>query len=184
MRKREEIKGALRKALEGHESLGHYVGMVEYAFDVGSLTELTDKLIGLLDQVPDGVEWPRFEDGELVRPGDMVVLRNGKVEKVCQIHFGGHDFSLYTETEDEYHEYGDLIKRPEPEDTQERIDEDARKGAIAYWGCDSLICDECPAAIDGKKPWERYDVGACDKAQTLDLLRRQRELDERSGSLD
>lgn len=65
----------------------------------------------------------------------------------------------------------------EPEDTQERIDGDARKYAFAYWGCESIICDECPAKIDGETPCELYGVGTCEKAQTLDLLRRQRELD-------
>ncbi len=72
-----------------------------------------------------------------------------------------------------------------PPDTQERIDEDARKNSIRYWGCEDFSCDECPALIDGKKPVAFYELDlvrdSCSEAQKLDLLRRQRELDKRTG---
>lgn len=70
------------------------------------------------------------------------------------------------------------------EDSQERIDEDALKLVIEYWGCESASCSRCPAEADGKRPWERYglDAGSCGAAQKLDLLRRQRELDAREGA--
>lgn len=64
-----------------------------------------------------------------------------------------------------------------PEDTQERIDEDALKPFGDYWRCrDVEHCDECPAKIDGKKPKKRYGVLSCKTAKILDLLRRQRKL--------
>lgn len=67
---------------------------------------------------------------------------------------------------------------PEPEpDTQERIDEDARKGMYEYWKCGDADCDSCPATVDGRKPKDRYGATYCSTAQKLDLLRRQRELD-------
>lgn len=66
-------------------------------------------------------------------------------------------------------------------DTQERIDEDAWKGAIDYWGCGYVNCDNCPAKVDGKKPNELYGTYNCDQAKVHDLLRRQRELDGRSA---
>lgn len=68
-----------------------------------------------------------------------------------------------------------------PPDTQERIDEDAVKCSVDYWGCFGMVCEECPAEIDGEKPWRRYKANNCGQAQMLDLLRRQRELDARKG---
>lgn len=66
-------------------------------------------------------------------------------------------------------------------DTQERIDEDAQKDAFDYWRCNGVSCRECPSMIDGKKPRHRYGVDWCSDAKTLDLLRRQRELDGRDA---
>ncbi len=68
-----------------------------------------------------------------------------------------------------------------PTDTQERIDEDAQKSSYAYWACVDESCDCCPAKIDGKNPHEYFDCINCLHAKTLDLLRRQRELDARKG---
>lgn len=68
-----------------------------------------------------------------------------------------------------------------PPDTQERIDEDAQKSSHDYWGCTGVECDGCRRAIDGKKPYEYFDCLNCLIAKTLDLLRRQRELDSRKG---
>lgn len=75
-----------------------------------------------------------------------------------------------------------------PPDTQERIDEDALKSCVKYWGCNDLSCGKCPALIDGKKPVEFYELDpihdSCHEAQRLDLLRRQRELDARKGGAE
>lgn len=129
MKTKEETKQALRRARDEYESIGHYLSMVECAFGVDGLSELTDALTALLDQVPDD----------------------------------------------------EAAERP---DTQERIDEDARKAFDEYWGCregvfPELGCAECPAKIDGKSPAKYYDTVGCGFAKTLDLLRRQRELDAR-----
>lgn len=51
MKTREETKQALRRALAEHEGVGHYLSMVECAFGVDGLTELTDTFMMLLDQV-------------------------------------------------------------------------------------------------------------------------------------
>lgn len=69
----------------------------------------------------------------------------------------------------------------DPRDTQERIDEDAKKLIAEYWGCYGKACDECPSTIDGKTPYQRYGSGDinCHVAKTFDLLRRQREFDWR-----
>lgn len=73
----------------------------------------------------------------------------------------------------------------DPRDTQERIDADAAKDPVGYWGCKGVACSRCPAKVGGKTPAERYApakrmIGACAVAKTFDLLRRQRELDGRA----
>ncbi len=74
----------------------------------------------------------------------------------------------------------DKFSHREP-DSQERIDEDAQKDAFDYWRCNGVKCRECPSMIDGEKPRHRYGVDWCSDAMTLDLLRRQRELDGRDA---
>lgn len=71
-----------------------------------------------------------------------------------------------------------------PPDTQERIDRDARKGYMTYWECVECSCERCPARIDGDKPWRWYHADSCEGAMVLDLLRRQRELDKRTGGAE
>lgn len=66
-------------------------------------------------------------------------------------------------------------------DSQERIDKDALKDMYEYWGCAGIGCNKCPALVDGKNPRNRYGVDWCYEAITLDLLRRQRELDGRDA---
>ena len=57
---------------------------------------------------------------------------------------------------------------PEPPDSQERIDADARKWSCEYFNRPTAECDGCPA---------HNDMTPCRASATLDLLRRQRELD-------
>lgn len=134
----------------------------------------------LLDEVekrlmPEGMEWPRFEDGEPVRIGDRVQLCNGHSEELCQVHMGESYYSLYTEASDEEHLYGTTVNRPEPADTKERIDADAMKSPCEYFGRKGRPCfdgDGCPSLeMDG----------SCDAAKTRDILRRQRELDAKEA---
>ncbi len=82
-----------------------------------------------------------------------------------------------------YEDYDARYLTHTPPDTQERIDEDAVKCSVDYWGCFGMVCEECPAEIDGEKPWRRYNIGGCDAAMVLDLLRRQRELDARKDGV-
>lgn len=65
-------------------------------------------------------------------------------------------------------------------DTQERIDEDKRKGYVSYWGCLEHECCDCPATVDGKTPDERYGVVSCTVAQGMDIARREIELDAKT----
>lgn len=68
-----------------------------------------------------------------------------------------------------------------PPDTQQRIDEDARKSTFEYWGCGDAGCGHCPAKIDGKTPAQRHNSPSCQIAKAIDLLRRQREIDASKG---
>lgn len=70
------------------------------------------------------------------------------------------------------------LERIEKErDTLEKIERDALLPFYDYWKCRDTGCDTCPTLIDGKSPGAFYAAeGSCSKAQTLDLLRRQREL--------
>lgn len=125
-------------------------------------------------QLPEGVEWPRFEDGELVRIGDEVEFHDGEIEKVLQVFTGCDGYTLYGETKEEFSEYGTPVDRPEPEDTQEKIDADAEKDFCVYFGWGGKQCDDdggCPA----------FAVGDCRSIMIRDLLRRQRELCERGA---
>lgn len=126
--------------------------------------------------IPEGMEWPVFENGEKVRIGDEITLKEktATVDSI-QIHREGV-FSLWYDGDLASATYfdGAPVKRPEPEDTQERIYADAEKGACSYFGWYGIPCSEkggCPAC-------GRVD---CDAAKTLDLLRRQRELDAKKA---
>lgn len=90
--------------------------------------------------LPEGVEWPRFEDDELVRFGDRY---HGRIfdsqqmhdDTVSSIHFKQSGFTINGNTNRHVYAYGEPVKRPEPEaldaaDTQESIDDDA---TIAPW---------------------------------------------------
>lgn len=122
-------------------------------------------------QLPEGVEWPRFDDGELVEIGDEAEFPDGEIEKVLQVFIGCDGYTLYGETKEELYGYGTPIKRPE-HDTQEKIDADARKSACEYFGWEHARCDGCPAfSVDD----------TCDVVMIRDLLRRQRELCEREA---
>lgn len=137
----------------------------------------------LLDEVekrlvPEGMEWPRFSDGEPVRIGDEVLGKHGEpmaVTRVCFVE-GGCYFNESHRKDGRRrgrgwrYVAGERVKRPKPADTQERIDEDAMKSPCEYFGRKGRPCfdgDGCPSLeMDG----------SCGAAKTRDLLRRQREL--------
>lgn len=137
----------------------------------------------LLDEVekrlvPEGMEWPRFSDGEPVRIGDEVLGKHGEpmaVTRVCFVE-GGCYFNESHRKDGRRrgrgwrYVAGERVKRPKPADTQERIDADAGKTPCEYFGWNGIMCDEnggCPAS---------EMVGSCEPVKIKDLLRRQREL--------
>lgn len=68
--------------------------------------------------LPEGIEWPRFEDGGLVRIGDELEFE-GKTMLVCDATFYADDWAFWCDREDMsgrlYGKYGERVKRPTPE---------------------------------------------------------------------
>ena len=67
--------------------------------------------------LPDGMEWPRFEDGGLVRIGDELEFE-GKTMLVCDATFYADGWALWCDREDMsgrlHGSYGERVKRPAP----------------------------------------------------------------------
>ena len=61
----------------------------------------------------------------------------------------------------------------------ERIIEDTMKDIDEYWGCEEFCCSDCPAKVDGKKPYERYGTKVCGTAMLKDVVRRTEEVCKR-----
>ena len=80
------------------------------------LTAIADR-IDAERALPEGIEWPRFEDGELVRRGDEVEW-DGDVMRVGAFWFHREGWSLNVfcpGLDGTFHgEYGERVKRPTP----------------------------------------------------------------------
>ena len=113
---------------------------------------------------------PRFEDGEPVKVGDLVLWNDGGAKRV-------EDIKVKVFLEGSCGTCSSVLKRSI--DTLERIEADAEKMFSDYWGCGDAECRCCPSMVDGKRPHERYSTDSCAKAHRLDLLQRQREVLER-----
>lgn len=151
-------------------------------------------------QLPDGIEWPRYDDGGPLGIGDcfLTPILHAKAQ-VKSIAFKGMCATI--ETDRGAHckfGVGCRVMRPpvldkdgqeikvkqlKPEwltherpDSWERLEEDARKGYIDYWSCQVFDCCDCPAKVDGKTPRQRYGVGSCTRAKALDILARAEKL--------
>lgn len=68
--------------------------------------------------LPEGMEWPRFEDGGLVRIGDEVEFE-GKTMRVCEVALYADSWALWCDCEDMsgrlHGSYCERVKRPAPE---------------------------------------------------------------------
>lgn len=124
-------------------------------------------------------------DGVPIEVGDAVwILKDSEHAKWTVIEpYNRYDGiqTVYVESRGiKGHACPENLTHREP-DSQERIDRDALKSYYEYWGCDG-VCSRCPARIDDEKPHDRYDTSpSCTSAMTIDLLRRQRELDGRDA---
>lgn len=106
--------------------------------------------------LPDGMEWPRFEDGGLVRIGDELEFE-GKTMLVCDATFYADGWALWCDREDMsgrlYGKYGERVKRPAPE----VLDADGvpiEVGDVVYFVADKddgALTVEC-IDVSGEKP--------------------------------
>ena len=80
------------------------------------MTDIADR-IDAERALPDGMEWPRFEDGELVKVGDEVEY-GGEAMRVCSVTFVANGWSLRCERSGVdgvlYGSFGERVKRPAP----------------------------------------------------------------------
>lgn len=67
--------------------------------------------------LPEGMEWPRFEDGELVKVGDDVEYK-GEMMRVYLATLDSDGWALWCDREDAsgrlYGKYGERVERPTP----------------------------------------------------------------------
>lgn len=69
----------------------------------------------------------------------------------------------------------EIEREREETDSWERLEEDAGKGFIEYWGCSGVGCENCPSKVDGVTPRDRYQC-SCAGSVALDIVRRAKEL--------
>lgn len=197
---------------------------------------LKDKLVEAKKRaMPEGIEWPKFEDGELVKPGSSIVGDDGKTHTVEQIAFTKALYKLMNSAKSDscldiksWNFQSIRVKRPAPQvlaadglpikvgetvydadgvafvvddlsglgntihltciksdvrfnllpselthtqlDTQERIDEDIDLPSVDY-------CKKYNLQYTNQFPFGGYTSGW---EKSLDLLRRQRELDAKT----
>lgn len=106
--------------------------------------------------LPDGIEWPRFEDGEPVRIGDELEFE-GKTMLVCDATFYDDGWALWCDREDMsgrlYGKYGERVKRSTPK----VLDADGAPievGDVVYFVADKddgALTVEC-IDVSGEKP--------------------------------
>ena len=109
---------------------------------------------------------PRFKDGEPVQFGDKYEAY-GHVRTVERITFF-KDRWIVSEGFDNSNVSGGPLKRPEPPDSWERIEADAKKDPCVYFGYAGKPCcdgDVCPA-------YDTENMDECDKCKVVDLVRR------------
>lgn len=162
--------GALADAL----GVGHECGASEEACEACA-SRMAEAIISRM--MPEGIEWPRFEDGEPVCIGDEVRGKGGGafgVTRVCFVDGGCYFNSSHNPDGTKRgrkwrYGAGERVERPEQPDTQDRIDADADKPPCEYFGRAGVDCH-----ADGGCPGLRFI--RCSDAKTCDLLIRQRKL--------
>ena len=99
-----------------------------------------DKMKAIADRIdaeralPEGIEWPRFEDGELVKVGDEVEYK-GETMRVYLATFDADGWALWCSREGIdgrlSGSYGERVKRPAPK-VLDADGEEIRKGDVLY----------------------------------------------------
>lgn len=115
---RERIAAELR-SLDGHDMTdGEYIDALADAVGSGASGTLHERLADLVEpQLPESVEWPRFEDGEPVKVDDEVEFE-GETMRVNLATFDADGWALWCSREGIdgrlSGSFGERVKRPAP----------------------------------------------------------------------
>ena len=184
----ESITGGLRKYVANYEYAStNYVRRFADRIDARFAAEMTakqDEIDGLKADVADlqarldaSMPLPVDADGVPCRIGDLLETEEHIPRKAVGYYLADESTPCVTLDFVSPSIEASLLHHvapepPEPPDSQERIDADARKWTCEYFDHPTAECDDCPV---------HNDMTPCRALATLDLLRRQRELDGAGG---
>lgn len=178
---REAVKGVINKYRETLVKIGCMLG-----YEDGELPPLPEVLLGELDKrlLPQGMEWPRFEDGERVNIGDEFAWAGTTYTTyTCDDVKFGDGFALHSDdAPSSWYGYSssDHVKRPEvlgadgkPIKVGETVNNDYTSHAVAEVHASG-------APYGGDCPWVRYTDGEWDFANnvTHGVIETQERIDE------
>ena len=155
-----------------------FVKSIQHYAREDALKEIDDRLM------PEGAEWPKFEDGEPVLVGDEFETMVSGTKKVDAIKFeDGCIFSLEFNNGCDTAEFykNARVKRPEHRETLQDVIDDYDKSTTEYWKYSSIPCPMCPSKIDGKTPHDYYGTTGCDLAKVHEIKRRLEAIAKRMG---
>ena len=96
---RERIAAELRSLDDYDMTDGEYIDAIADAVGSGASVTLNERLADLVEpQLPESVEWPRFEDGELVKVGNEVEYK-GETMRVYLATFDADGWALWCSRE-------------------------------------------------------------------------------------
>lgn len=117
--------------------------------------------------MPEGMEWPCFEDGEPVKFGDMALI-DGEADMVEAVQLWIHGKPvIYGDGGSQQLERGERVRRPVA-DTWERLEEDAGKEACEYFA-------DMPCGCETSEMLDET-VEKCNAAKARDLVPRAKAL--------
>ena len=154
----------------------HELGFEE---DMADRDEVERRLLARL--MPEGMEWPRFGDGEPVRIGDQFAEHGGCENVVDSVEVGDCWFKIhgFDGAAPRYSKRAS-VKRPVA-DTWERLEEDCAKSDVDYCAERGLLDPSCDTVEGDASTRHCTDCGCtCGEKMARDLVRRCRALAERS----
>ena len=111
----------------------------------------------------------RFEDGKIARIGEVArYLSKNRTIADMYVDASGYHKVIFDDNSCLMLRPSEMLERPKPTDTWERIVADAKKDPCAYFGYDGKPCcdgDVCPA-------YNTENMDECDKCKVVDLVRR------------
>lgn len=121
-RERDKLRDEAAWAESLSEILDEWADLLGFPEQKGDPGKITARVGAVLDGtwrrlMPEGVEWPRYEDGEPVLIGGEFMGKDGKTYTAKQIQFIGKCFSLYDfcDRNPQFNAfYGERVKRPAP----------------------------------------------------------------------